>query len=180
MAQELFERVDRKVGNLLDDVINGRIGLPDLQRPFVWADAKVRNLFDSMMKGFPIGYVMLWASPADYINTKSIGVGEKEFKRPDDLVIDGQQRLTTLFLLHWYLSLVTTDDKAKELFYGKILRDGKSMFTYRTRSSSTEFCEGAFEWNEYSTGIDMRSSMSVVSRRRSVDTSDEVRSKYPA
>ena len=96
MAQELFERVDRKVGNLLDDVINGRIGLPDLQRPFVWADAKVRNLFDSMMKGFPIGYVMLWASPADYSNTKSIGVGEKEFKRPDDLVIDGQQRLTSL------------------------------------------------------------------------------------
>ena len=49
-----------------------------------------------MMKGFPIGYVMLWASPADYTNTKSIGVGEKEFKRPDDLVIDGQQRLTSL------------------------------------------------------------------------------------
>ena len=96
MAQELFERVDRKVGNLLDDVTNGRIGLPDLQRPFVWADSKVRNLFDSMMKGFPIGYVMLWASPADYSNTKSIGVGDKEFKRPDDLVIDGQQRLTSL------------------------------------------------------------------------------------
>ena len=99
MAQELFERVDRKVGNLLDDVMNGRIGLPDLQRPFVWADSKVRNLFDSMMKGFPIGYVMLWASPEDYHNTKSIGVGDKQFKRPDDLVIDGQQRLTSLFLL---------------------------------------------------------------------------------
>lgn len=96
MAQELFERVDRQVNNLLDDVINGRIGLPDLQRPFVWPDSKVRNLFDSMMKGFPIGYVMLWASPTDYSNTKSIGIGEKQFKRPDDLVIDGQQRLTSL------------------------------------------------------------------------------------
>ena len=96
MAQELFERVDRQVNNLLDDVINGRIGLPDLQRPFVWPDSKVRNLFDSMMKGFPIGYVMLWASPTDYNNTKNIGVGEKQFKRPDDLVIDGQQRLTSL------------------------------------------------------------------------------------
>lgn len=96
MAQELFERVDRQVNNLLDDVINGRIGLPDLQRPFVWPDSKVRNLFDSMMKGFPIGYVMLWASPTDYSSTKSIGVGEKQFKRPDDLVIDGQQRLTSL------------------------------------------------------------------------------------
>lgn len=96
MAQELFERVDRKVGNLLDDVKNGKIGLPDLQRPFVWADAKVRNLFDSMMKGFPVGYVMLWASPSDYTNTKNIGFGDKQFKRPDDLVIDGQQRLTSL------------------------------------------------------------------------------------
>ena len=96
MAQELFERVDRQVGNLLADVLNGRIGLPDLQRPFVWADSKVRDLFDSMMQGFPVGYVMLWSSPADYVNTKNIGVGDKQFNRPDDLVIDGQQRLTSL------------------------------------------------------------------------------------
>ena len=96
MGQELFERIDRKVSNLLDDVKSGRIGLPDLQRPFVWKDAKVRDLFDSMMKGFPIGYVMLWESPSNYKNTKSIGLGNKTFSRPDDLVIDGQQRLTSL------------------------------------------------------------------------------------
>lgn len=96
MAQELFERVDRKVGNLLNEVVEGKIGLPDLQRPFVWSDSKVRDLLDSMMKGFPVGYVMLWASPKDYTNTKTIGNNEKQFKRPDDLVIDGQQRLTSL------------------------------------------------------------------------------------
>lgn len=96
MGQELFERIDRKVGNLLDDVKSGRIGLPDLQRPFVWPDAKVRDLFDSMMRGFPIGYVMLWKSPDNYENTKNIGVGDKTYKQPDDLVIDGQQRLTSL------------------------------------------------------------------------------------
>lgn len=94
--EELFERIDRSVGNLLDDVKIGRIGLPDLQRPFVWPDTKVRNLFDSMMKGFPIGYVMLWASPSNYNNTKNIGEGDKKYKHPDDLVIDGQQRLTSL------------------------------------------------------------------------------------
>ena len=99
MAKELFERIDRKVNSLLDEVLNGSIGLPDLQRPFVWQDTKVKELFDSMMRGFPIGYVMLWASPVNYENTKSIGSNEKQFKRPDDLVIDGQQRLTTLFLL---------------------------------------------------------------------------------
>lgn len=96
MAKELFERIDRKVSSILDEVISGRIGLPDLQRPFVWSDSKVRELLDSMMKGFPIGYMMLWASPTDYQNTKSIGSNEKQYHRPDDLVIDGQQRITSL------------------------------------------------------------------------------------
>ena len=77
MAKELFERIDRKVSSLLDEVLNGSIGLPDLQRPFVWPDTKVKDLFASLMKGFPIGYVMLWASPVNYGNTKSIGSNEK-------------------------------------------------------------------------------------------------------
>ena len=46
MAQELFERVDRKVGNLLNEVVEGKMGLPDLQRPFVWSDSKVRDLLE--------------------------------------------------------------------------------------------------------------------------------------
>ena len=46
-----------KVGDLVKDVRNGRIGLPDLQRPFVWKDNKVRELFDSMLKGYPIAEV---------------------------------------------------------------------------------------------------------------------------
>ena len=81
---------------MLNDVKSGRIGLPDLQRPFVWKDNKVRELLDSMMKGYPIGYIMLWASPDDYANTAQIGKNDKVYKQPDDLVIDGQQRLTAL------------------------------------------------------------------------------------
>lgn len=49
-----------------------------------------------MMKGYPIGYIMLWSSPDNYENTDHIGKNEKTFKRPEDLVIDGQQRLTAL------------------------------------------------------------------------------------
>ena len=96
MGKELFDNIPSKVTDLLSDVKNGRIGLPDLQRPFVWKDNKVRELLDSMMKGYPIGYIMLWASPDDYENTGHIGKNDKMFKRPDDLVIDGQQRLTAL------------------------------------------------------------------------------------
>ncbi len=115
MAKELFERIDRKVSSLLDEVLSGSIGLPDLQRPFVWQDTKVKDLFDSMMKGFPIGYVMLWASPLNYGNTKSIGSNEKQFKRPDDLVIDGQQRLTSLLAAMTGVPVKNKDFKEKRI-----------------------------------------------------------------
>ena len=115
MAKELFERIDRKVSSLIDEVLNGSIGLPDLQRPFVWSDTKVKDLFDSMMKGFPIGYVMLWASPINYANTKKIGSNEKQFKRPDDLVIDGQQRLTSLLAAMTGVTVKNKDFKDKKI-----------------------------------------------------------------
>lgn len=115
MAQEVFEQIPKKVSSLLDEVLSGRIGLPDLQRPFVWADSKVRNLLDSMLKGFPVGYIMLWASPADYGNTKSIGIGDKQYKRPDDLVIDGQQRLTSLLAAISGVEVLDKNFKARRI-----------------------------------------------------------------
>ena len=97
MGKELFKNIPSKVGDLVKDVRNGRIGLPDLQRPFVWRDNKVRELFDSMLKGYPIGYIMLWESPTDYETKKStIGDNSKTYDEPKELVIDGQQRLTAL------------------------------------------------------------------------------------
>ena len=48
MGKELFKNIPSKVGDLVKDIRNGRIGLPDLQRPFVWRDNKVRELFDSI------------------------------------------------------------------------------------------------------------------------------------
>ena len=97
MGKELFKNIPSKVGDLVNDVRTGRIGLPDLQRPFVWKDNKVRELFDSLLKGYPIGYIMLWESPVDYESKKStIGDNSKTYEDPKELVIDGQQRLTAL------------------------------------------------------------------------------------
>ena len=98
MSQQLFKNVPYDLRTLLNDVNIGRIGLPDLQRPFVWKDNKVRELLDSMIKGFPIGYIMLWESPQIYDSNKSghIGIEAKKIDVPKSLVIDGQQRLTAL------------------------------------------------------------------------------------
>lgn len=115
MGKELFDNIPSKVEDLLSDVKNGRIGLPDLQRPFVWKDNKVRELLDSMMKGYPIGYIMLWASPEDYENTGYIGKNDKIYKQPDDLVIDGQQRLTALLAAMYGVTIKDKDYKERKI-----------------------------------------------------------------
>ena len=93
----IHKQVNYKLENLILDIESGKLGLPDLQRPFVWQNSKVRDLFDSMMKGYPIGFLMLWDSPYEPEKSKQIGMGEKEFVTPKYLIIDGQQRLTSLF-----------------------------------------------------------------------------------
>lgn len=115
MGKELFDNIPSKVADLLSDVKNGRVGLPDLQRPFVWQDNKVRELLDSMMKGYPIGYIMLWASPDDYENTAHIGKNEKIYKRPNDLVIDGQQRLTALLAAMYGVTIIDKNYKERAI-----------------------------------------------------------------
>lgn len=115
MGKELFDNIPSKAADLLSGVKNGRIGLPDLQRPFVWKDNKVRELLDSMMKGYPIGYIMLWASPDDYENTGHIGKNEKVYKRPDDLVIDGQQCLTALLAAMYGVTIKDRDYKERKI-----------------------------------------------------------------
>ena len=127
MGKELYTNIPSKVGDLINDVKNGRIGLPDLQRPFVWKDNKVRELMDSMLKGFPIGYIMLWESPADYDRTSAIGKNDKVYAHPDDLVIDGQQRLTALLAAMEGVKIKDKDYKERyiKISFNPINRDFK-------------------------------------------------------
>jgi len=60
MTETLFKEVKYDLGSLIKYIQYGEIGLPDIQRPFVWKDAKVRDLFDSMYRGFPVGYLLFW------------------------------------------------------------------------------------------------------------------------
>ncbi|MFL5357214.1 DUF262 domain-containing protein [Archangium sp.] len=92
----LFERVEYHLDNLLSYVELGDIGLPDIQRPFVWKWTKVRDLLDSMYRGYPVGYLLFWTNE-NVQGTRQIGTGAKQSKVPQLLVVDGQQRLTSLF-----------------------------------------------------------------------------------
>ncbi len=81
--------------HLIEDIKHGNIALPDIQRPFVWSAAKVRDLFDSMYRGYPVGTLMLWETGAD-VGTRQVGGGDSD-KVAKLLIVDGQQRLTSLF-----------------------------------------------------------------------------------
>ena len=60
MSETLFKQVNYTVGSLIKFIELGTIGLPDIQRKFVWKNAKVRDLFDSMYQGYPVGYLLFW------------------------------------------------------------------------------------------------------------------------
>lgn len=96
MSETLFKNSQFAVSALMDGIDRGDIGLPDIQRPFVWKTSQVRDLFDSMYKGFPVGYLLFWANDG-IENSKVIGVDHKQVKEPKLLILDGQQRLTSLY-----------------------------------------------------------------------------------
>lgn len=94
--QQIFSNTTLTVNQLIEKIDTGELGLPELQRPFIWKDSKVRDLFDSMMCGYPIGYLMLWECPT-LEKKKTIGTDVHNYESPKQVIIDGQQRLTSLY-----------------------------------------------------------------------------------
>jgi hypothetical protein len=77
------------IETLLVWVKSGEIAIPEIQRPFVWDGAKVRDLMDSLYQGYPVGYVITWRNPNVRLKDGSTAEGKK-------VLIDGQQRITAL------------------------------------------------------------------------------------
>ena len=108
MSDTLFRAVPFSVRQLVDNIKRGDVALPDIQRPFVWQNRKVRDLFDSMVKGFPVGYLLFWATGADN-GVRQIGTDTKDEKVARWLIVDGQQRLTSLYSVLTGTSVVRED-----------------------------------------------------------------------
>lgn len=74
---------------LLTWVKSREIAIPEIQRPFVWEATKVRNLLDSLYKGYPVGYLIAWRNPTVKLKNGKLSAGKR-------ILIDGQQRVTAL------------------------------------------------------------------------------------
>jgi len=84
-----FEVNNVSISTLLGYVKDGTIAIPEIQRPFVWDSTKVRNLIDSLYKGYPVGYIITWKDPEVRLKDGSKSEGKQ-------ILIDGQQRITAL------------------------------------------------------------------------------------
>ena len=77
------------VETLLSWIKSGEIAIPEIQRPFVWKAARVRDLIDSLYNEYPIGYIITWRNPDVKLKNGQLSMGKK-------VLIDGQQRITAL------------------------------------------------------------------------------------
>lgn len=84
-----YEVNNYAVETLLGNIKTGEIAIPEMQRPFVWDASKVRDLLDSLYKGFPVGYIIVWQNPKVKLKDGTTSTGKK-------VLIDGQQRITAL------------------------------------------------------------------------------------
>lgn len=89
MSSQKYSVNQHLIENILSWVKTGEIAIPEIQRPFVWSATKVRDLLDSLYKGYPVGYVIAWRNPNIRLKDGSLSEGKK-------ILIDGQQRITAL------------------------------------------------------------------------------------
>ena len=96
---ETFDSRKINLTELLKDIKKGKIQLPDFQRGWVWDDNRIKGLLASVIKSFPISVITLLETGENVsFKTKPIeGTSAPEGIKPDYLILDGQQRLTSLY-----------------------------------------------------------------------------------
>ena len=95
-----FDSTKSSLQDLLRDIRSGKIQLPDFQRGWVWDDDRIQDLLVSIARSFPVGAIMLLETGGEVkFQTRPVeGLEKTEAKnvKPERLILDGQQRLTTL------------------------------------------------------------------------------------
>ncbi|ERJ20057.1 Protein of unknown function DUF262 [Salinisphaera shabanensis E1L3A] len=186
-----FKRVDYDLSSLLHFIDVGDIGLPDIQRPFVWKNAKVRDLFDSMYRGFPVGYLLFWENVAQN-GSKQIGTDNKQREVPARLIVDGQQRLTSLYAVFRGKTVLDANYVERQIEIAFRPRDGKFDVADAAIRRDPEWipnisdlwCSGASSWrmvNNFIAKLEEKTALSEEDEERIAHNLDRLfdLQKYP-
>ncbi len=96
------------VEQILNFIKSDEIAIPEIQRPFVWKGKQVRDLVDSLYKGYPTGYIIISKSPDLKLKDGTTAVGKK-------IMIDGQQRVTAMMTALSGLEVFNADFEKKHI-----------------------------------------------------------------
>lgn len=96
------------IQTLLTWIDANEISIPEIQRPFVWPATKVRDFIDSLYKGYPVGYIIIWQNPTVKLKEGILSPGRK-------ILIDGQQRLIALMTAVKGLEITDKDFNKKRI-----------------------------------------------------------------
>jgi hypothetical protein len=112
----VFESNEPLLEEVLKDIDCGKTQLPDFQRQWVWDDVHIRELLASVTRSFPIGVVMLLSTDGDghRFRPRPVEGVTKESVKPKYLILDGQQRLTSLYLSLFCQRAVKTQNEHKQ------------------------------------------------------------------
>lgn len=108
MIVEKFNPNSLSIGAILGLIESGSIAIPEIQRPFVWKKKQVRDLMDSLYKGYPTGYLIIWQNPNVKLKDGKVSAGKK-------ILIDGQQRVTALMTAIAGIPVVNSDYKKERI-----------------------------------------------------------------
>ena len=93
------ETRDAPVSSLVEKLKSSEIRLPEMQRGYVWSSTQVRDLMDSLYRGYPSGTILTWRTSRD-VEQRELAIHQENGSRQNfELLLDGQQRLTSLSLL---------------------------------------------------------------------------------
>ena len=136
-VSDMFKPVPWTAQNLVAAVQSGALRLPDIQRPFVWEKVKVRDLVDSIYRGYPVGELMFWNSAGDD-DASTIGSGAKT-KTATAKIVDGQQRLTSLY------AVMTGEPVVDDEYRSESIKIAFNPFTVRFEVQSAALAKSR-EW----------------------------------
>jgi len=102
MSTQLYSVNPQPIDTILTWVKSKEIAIPEIQRPFVWESVKVRDLLDSLYRGYPVGYLITWRNPNVKLKDGTVAVGKR-------VLIDGQQRVTALMASLLGVSVLNKD-----------------------------------------------------------------------
>ncbi|GGP12966.1 DUF262 domain-containing protein [Nonomuraea glycinis] len=172
MATMLYSDTSYTVGNLVENIDRGDVALPDIQRPFVWQATKVRSLFDSMYKGFPVGFLLFWRTDADP-GARQIGTGKAA---PQYLIVDGQQRLTSLYAVMSGTEVLREDYSRTRIRIAFRPTDGTFAVTDAAIEKDSEFIpDVSVLWAPNNFGPSVRAFFKRLATKREIDDDERDR-----